>query len=191
MKVVAFNGSPRPEGNTALLLNTVLAVLKTKDIDTELVPVGGRRVQGCLACMKCAENKDGRCVVTDDPLNEYLDQMKQADGVILGSPVYFADVSAHMKALIERAGMVARVNGDVLKHKVGASVAAVRRAGSIHAFDSMNHFFLIGQMIVVGSSYWNMGFGRAAGEVKDDREGLEVMETLGRNMAWLLEKIHA
>jgi multimeric flavodoxin WrbA len=190
MKVIAFNGSGRKNGNTALLLNTVLDELSRKGIETELVQLAGKAPQGCIACYKCFENKDRKCAVTTDKLNEYLAKMIKADGILLGSPVYFADATANIKALIERCGMVAFANGGLFIRKVGASVVAVRRAGAIHAFDTLNHLFLHGQMIIVGSSYWNVGIGRNPGQVKEDEEGIQTMQTLGKNMAWLLEKIH-
>ncbi len=189
MKVVAFNGSPRAKGNTAILLNTVLDELKNEGIETELVSLAGKAIPGCRACFKCFEKADGHCAVTDDRVNDYIDKMRAADGILLGSPTYFSDVTAGMKALIERAGMTARANPEILRRKVGAGVVAVRRAGAMHAFTSLNLFFLIGEMIVVGSSYWNIGIGREPGEVEKDAEGIETMKTLGRNMAWLLKRI--
>jgi multimeric flavodoxin WrbA len=191
MKVVAFNGSPRKDGNTETLVRHVFRVLEAEGIGTELVQVGGNPLRGCIACYRCFENKDRRCAVTDDALNGYLAKMVEADGIILASPTYFADVSAEMKALIDRAGLVAKANGDLFQRKVGAAVVAVRRAGAIHAFDTMNHFFLIGQMIVPGSSYWNLGFGLQKGDVANDDEGMRTMETLGQNIAWLLKKVRA
>ena len=190
MKVVAFNGSARKDGNTAILIRHVFGELAKEDIDTELVQLSGRRIHGCIACMKCYENKDQRCSVKDDMANECIEKMLEADGIILGSPTYFANVSTEMKALIDRGGMVSRANGDMLARKVGAAVVAVRRAGSIHVFNSMNHFFFIGQMIVPGSSYWNLGIGRQKGEVEKDDEGIKTMQDLGRNMAWLLDKLN-
>ena len=189
MKVIAFNGSARKTGNTTILLNFVLDELKKKKIETELIQLAGKPLQGCIACYKCFQNKDKRCAVKKDALNEYLQKMIEADGILLGSPTYFADISAGMKALIERCGMVSRANGDLLKRKVGAGVVAVRRVGAIHAFSSLNYFFLIGQMIVPGSSYWNVAIGRDPGEVKNDEEGVQTMKTLGVNMAWLLKKL--
>jgi multimeric flavodoxin WrbA len=115
--------------------------------------------------------------------------MKGADAILLGSPTYFADVSSEMKALMDRCGMVSRANGDLFKRKLGAAVVAARRAGAIHVFDSINHFFLIGQMIVVGSNYWNIGMGREKEEVAKDEEGMQTMRVLGQNMAWLLKKM--
>ena len=190
MKVVAFNGSARAKGNTAILLNVVLDELGKEGIETELVTLAGKSIPGCRACYKCFEKADGHCVVTGDIVNECIDKMRAADGILLGSPTYFSDITAGMKALIERAGMTSRANKDMLKRKVGAGVVAVRRAGAIHAFNSLNLFFLIGQMIIVGSNYWNIGIGREAGEVEKDNEGIQTMKVLGQNMAWLLKKLH-
>lgn len=190
MKVVAFNGSAREDGNTAILLRAVLSELEKEGIETELIQLAGKPIQGCTACFECFKTMDGTCAVDDDELNEYLAKMIAADGILLGSPTYFSDVSANMKALIERCGMVSRAGGDLLKRKVGAAVVAVRRAGAIHAFSSMNYFFTIGQMIIPGSSYWNVGIGLEAGEVQNDEEGIQTMKTLGINMAWLLKKLH-
>jgi multimeric flavodoxin WrbA len=189
MKVIAFNGSARKDGNTAILINQVFSELKKQDIETEMIQLSGQKIRGCIACYKCFDNKDQRCSVKDDVVNECIEKMLQADGIILASPTYFADVSSELKALIDRAGLVARANDDMLRRKVGAAIVAVRRAGSIHAFDSINHFFLISQMIIPGSSYWNIGIGREIGDVEKDEEGLQTMKALGRNMAWLLKKI--
>jgi len=189
MKVVAFNGSARKDGNTAILIGYVFGELEKEGIKTELVQLAGSRIHGCIACMQCFENKDQRCSVKDDILNHCIEKMLDADGIILGSPTYFANVSTEMKALIDRAGMVSRANSDMLARKAGAAVVAVRRAGAIHVFNSINHFFFIGQMIVPGSSYWNIGMGRQKGEVEKDEEGIQTMKNLGRNMAWLLKKL--
>lgn len=190
MKVVAISGSARKDGNTAILLGYVLKELEGEGIETELVQLAGKKIHGCIACGKCWENKDGRCAVDNDVLNSCLEKMTQADGILLGSPTYFTDVSTEMKALIDRSGFVARANGHLFKHKVGAAVVAVRRAGSIHVFDTINHFFLISQMIVPGSIYWNMGFGLDKGDVEKDEEGIKTMQALGQNMAWLLKKLN-
>ena len=190
MKVVAFSGSARKNGNTAILINYVLRELEQEGIETELVQLAGKKIRGCIACMKCWENKDQRCSVTNDVLNECIEKMIAADGIILGSPTYFANVSTEMKALIDRAGMTSLANDRMFKRKVGAAVVAVRRGGAVHVFNSINHFFFIGQMIVPGSIYWNMGFGLDKGEVEKDDEGVSTMEELGKNMAWLLKKIH-
>ncbi len=189
MKVIAFNGSVRKEGNTAILLNLVLDELKAEGIETELYSLAGKPIQGCIACFKCFEKKNRRCNVEKDIVNECIQKMDEADGILLGSPTYFADVSAGMKSLIERGGMVGRANQDMYKRKVGAAVVAVRRAGAIHVFNSLNYFFTINEMIVPGSSYWNVGIGRQPGEVNSDAEGVQTMKNLGKNMAWLMKKI--
>ncbi|MCK9294401.1 MAG: flavodoxin family protein [Desulfobulbaceae bacterium] len=191
MKVVAFNGSARKGGNTATLLKQVLEEIAREGIETELIELAGRAVPGCIACYKCFERKNQQCAVDNDIINEAIAKMREADGILLGSPTYFADVSASMKGLIERCGMVSRANGDMFKRKAGAGVVAVRRAGASHVFSSLNNFFTIGQMIIVGSSYWNIGIGRDPGEVLNDQEGIKTMQDLGRNMAWLIKKINA
>lgn len=190
MKALAINASARINGNTAVLLKHVTDELEKEGITTEIVQLGGKKVNGCIACYKCFEAKNGRCAVEDDFANECIAKMREADAIILGSPTYFADCTAAMKALIERAGFVARANGDMFKLKVGAAVVSVRRAGAIHAFDSINHFFTITQMIIVGSSYWNIGIGREKGEVEKDEEGLSTMGTLGKNIAWVMKKLN-
>ena len=184
--VVAFSGSARKDGNTALLAKTVLARLKEAGVRTELVQLAGKPIRGCR---KCFERQDRKCAIANDVVNDCIAKMIDADGVILASPTYFADASPEIMSLACRAGMVARANGHLFKRKAGAAVVAVRRAGAIHAFDSLNHFFTISQMIIVGSSYWNIGFGREKGEAKNDAEGLETMRTLGDNMAWLIKKL--
>ena len=189
MKVVAFNGSPRKEGNTAVMLKIVLAELETHGIETELVQIGNNSVHGCTGCRQCRQLQGHKCVIDGDFVNSAIEKMVEADGIILGTPTYFSDVTTEMKALIDRAGVVCRANGDLLARKVGAGVVVARRAGSLHAFDTLNHFFLIEQMIVVGSSYWNIALGGNAGEVNTDQEGVSTMKTLGQNMAWLLEKL--
>jgi multimeric flavodoxin WrbA len=189
LKVIAFNGSARKDGNTARLVNYVFDELNSAGIETELVQLAGKHPHGCIACYQCFEKKNQRCAVDTDCINDCIEKMKAADGIILASPTYFADVSTETKALIDRAGMTSRANGDMFRRKVGAAVVAHRRGGAIHVFDSINHFFTIGQMIVVGSSYWNFGVGREKGEVAQDQEGVETMKVLGRNMAWLLKKI--
>jgi multimeric flavodoxin WrbA len=190
MKAVAFCGSARKNGNTAYLLNTVLESLAAQGIATELVELAGHEITGCKACYSCFKNKDQRCIIDKDCVNDCIAKMVDADIILLGSPTYFADLSSEMKALIDRSGMVGRANTDLYKRKLGAAVVAVRRAGAIHVFDSINHFFLIGQMIVVGSSYWNIGKGREKGEVAGDEEGIATMKTLGENIGWLAKKMH-
>lgn len=189
MKIVAFNGSARKGGNTAQLLNVVLDELKAAGMETELVELAGEAVPGCVACYKCFKNKDRRCAVTGDVVNACIEKMDAADAILLGSPVYFADTSAAMKALIERAGMVARANDHMYARKLGAGVVAVRRNGAYHTLSSLNAFFLISAMVVVGSTYWNQGVGREKGEVLKDEEGVKTMQVLGQNLAWALTKL--
>lgn len=191
MKVTAFNGSPRAEGNTSLLIGHVFNVLQSDGIETELVQVGGKLMHGCIACYQCFERKDMRCAVADDCVNSCIQKMVESDGIIIGSPTYFAALTPETKALIDRCGMVSRANGDVLKRKVGAAVVAARRGGAINVFDTINHFFTIGQMIVPGSNYWNIGIGRNIGDVDQDEEGVKTMKILGENMVWLLKKLQS
>ncbi len=189
MHVVAFNGSARKNGNTAGLIRHVLRALEKEGISTEHVQLGGSHIQGCLACYQCFEHKNRHCVVKEDMLNDHIDKMLAADGIILGSPTYFANVSTNIKSLIDRCGLVAKANEDMFARKVGAAVVAVRRSGAIHVFDSINHFFLISQMIIPGSTYWNIGQGMDPGDVEQDEEGKQTMHDLGMNMAWLLKKL--
>jgi multimeric flavodoxin WrbA len=190
MKVIAFNGSARKDGNTATLINLVLDELQKEGIDTELFQLAGKKIRGCKACFKCFEKKDKECIQKKDVLNECLDKMLGAEGIILGSPSYFGNVSTAMKALIERTGLVSIANDYMLKRKVGVPVVAVRRAGSVNVYNSINGLFALSQIIIPGSSYWNIGFGLNPGEVSKDDEGVQTMKTLGENMAWLLKKLH-
>jgi len=189
MKVIGFNGSARRDGNTAAMVKVVFAELEKQGIGTELYQMAGKKIRGCIACYKCFKNKDGHCAVTGDIVNECLDKMAEADGIVLGSPTYFANATPEIMALVCRAGMVAIANDAMLRRKVGAAVVAVRRSGANHAFNSLNHFFFISQMVVPGSRYWNMGLARDIGEFEKDEEGILTMEVLGQNMAWLLKKL--
>jgi multimeric flavodoxin WrbA len=187
MKVIAFNGSPRKDGNTGILIEKIFHELDKEGIGTELVHLSHKNIHGCIACYKCMENKDQRCAVNDDAVNEYIEKMSQADGVILGSPVYFMDVTPEMKALMDRVGFVSRANGGLYKNKVGSLVAAVRRAGAIHTVDTMSHFFMSMEMIIAGRA---IGVGRDKGDVEKDGEGLLSVKALGQKMAWLLKKLY-
>jgi multimeric flavodoxin WrbA len=191
MKAVAFNGSARKDGNTAILIKRVLRVLESEGFQTEFIQLAGEQIRGCNACRTCYTTKNKRCVIEDDKVNEYIGKMLEADAIILGSPVYFSMMTPEMKALIDRTGYVARANEDMFQRKVGAAVVAVRRAGGIPTFDAINHFFLISQMIIPGSSYWNIGIGMKKGDVESDEEGMKTMDDLGRNMAWLIKKLKA
>lgn len=190
MKVIGINGSPRSEGNTSIIIGEIFKELEKHGIETELVQLGGSAIRGCTACGACFKSKNGLCAMQGDVINDIIQKAADADGIILGSPVYFADVTPEMKAFIERAGMVASANGNLFKHKPGAAVMAVRRGGAVQAFDTMNHFLHYMQMYLVGASYWNMVYGKEIGEVEKDNEGMENMRVIGENMAWLLKKIN-
>lgn len=189
MYALAVNGSPRKGGNTELLLKEVLSELDNSGWETELVKVGGTAIRGCIACQKCFENKDNQCSVKKDKFNDYFAKMLRADAIILGSPTYFAAVSADLKALIERAGYVAYANNHAFSGKIGAAVVAVRRGGATHAYDTINHMFQMSRMILPGSTYWNMGFGLDKGEVVEDTEGMANMRHLGKSIDWLAKSI--
>jgi multimeric flavodoxin WrbA len=189
MKVLAINASPRKEGNTSILLQTVLEKINNHGIDTELFEVGPKAIAGCIGCYKCFKKKDQRCVQTQDIFNDLLEKMVAVEGILLGSPTYFCNVTSNMKSIIDRAGVVATANGKFFRQKVGAAVSAVRRAGSIPVLTSMNLFFLYNHMIIPGSDYWNLGTGFKPGDVEEDKEGLETMRQLGENMAWVLKKL--
>ncbi|MFX1297453.1 MAG: flavodoxin family protein [Promethearchaeota archaeon] len=189
MKVIAFNGSPRKNGNTKQAIEIVFEELVKEGIETEFIQLVDKKIQHCLSCYKCLKHKDNKCHGWDDDLNDLLAKMLDADGIILGSPTYFANVSSKIKALIDRAGLIAKVNGDSLKRKVGVGVIAARRQGACAVFSDLNFFFLCNEMIVPGSSYWNLGIGLKPGEIQDDNEGIQTFRNLGKNMAWLMKKI--
>ena len=186
MKALAINGSPRKGGNTEILLRKILEPLAAAGHKTDYVQVGGTRIRGCTACGACGRLQNKRCVIEDDIFNLAFAKMLEADAIVIGSPVYFADVTAETKALIDRAGRVARTNGGLLWRKIGAAAVAARRGGAIHAVDAINHLYLANQMVVPGSTYWNFGLGRDPGDVLADEEGLANMKDLGEQIAWLL-----
>jgi len=189
MKVVAFNGSPRKNGNTSILINHVLSKIEEAGIESELINIAGQIKRGCTACLKSRENLNKHCVFDDDIINEGIEKMIEAEGIIIGSPTYFASMTAETKALIDRAGYVVKGNGNLLRRKVGVAVSVARRAGSMNVFQAINNFFFINGMIVPGSIYWNIGIGREIGDVDSDEEGIQIMQELGTNMAWLMKKI--
>lgn len=186
-KIIAVNGSPRKDGNTAHMLNTVLEICAAASHSTELYQAGGRTVRGCMACGGCGNHK-GRCAI-DDWMNELYIKMAESDAILLGSPTYFADLTPELKAVIDRTGYVSRHDNNMFNRKLGAGITAVRRAGGIHVLNSINHFFLINDMIVPGSSYWNMSLARDIGDYENDGEGVGTMRRLGENIVWLLDKI--
>lgn len=188
MKVTAFNGSPNKEGNTYHAIRIVLDELEKEGIETEIIHVGNKVIRGCLACGKCRKNKDQKCV-TNDAVNEWIQRMIEADGILLGSPVHYSSIGATMKAFLDRAFYVAGNNRGLFRHKVGAAVVAVRRSGGLPAFDQLNHYFTYSEMIIPSSSYWNVIHGTATGEALQDAEGVQIMRVLGKNMAWLLKLV--
>ena len=187
MKVLGINGSSRKDGNTAIIIGKVFEELNKEDIETELIQLADYDIQPCRGCFACKGR--GNCVFAKDGFAYIFSQMVEADGIILGSPVYSADVSARMKAFLERGGVVVATNPGLLRHKVGASVAAVRRGGGMTTVDTMNHFMLNKEMIVVGSTYWNIVYGKNIGDVFSDDEGMANMHNLGGNMAWLIKRL--
>ena len=189
MKVVAFNGSPRTNGNTSILLNRVLEPIRQAGMETELIHLGGKPIHGCLSCYKCMDTKDKKCAITADSVNEYIRKMCEADAIILGSPTYFAGMTSELKALIDRAGFVSVANGRMFARKIGAGVVVHRRGGGTNVLDSINHMFLMSRMIVPGSTYWNFGVGLEKGDVEQDEEGLANMDDLGRTIVWLLQNL--
>jgi len=188
MKIIAFNASPRENGNTNNLIQHTLKTLQQEGIETELIQLGGQLIHGCTACGTCTKQQNKECKITTDNINTYIKKMTEADGIILGSPTYFSMMTPELKALIDRTGYVSRANGQLFKHKIGAAIVAVRRTGAMPTFDAINHFFLINEMIIPGSSYWNIGVGLKENDVEKDTEGMKTMETLGKNIAWLLKK---
>lgn len=189
MKVVAINGSPKAEGNTFHALNEVLEELRKEGIQGEIIHIGNKNIRGCLACGQCARNKDEKCVQKKDKVNDWIAKMKEADGILLGSPVYYASIAGTMKAFLDRAFYVSGANGGMFRHKVGASIAAVRRSGGLPAFNVLNNYLLYAEMIIPASNYWNVIHGARPGEVIQDEEGIQIMRVLGRNMAWLLKLV--
>lgn len=188
MKVVAFNGSPNKEGNTFHGIKMVADELQKEGIEVEIVHVGNKAIRGCLACNGCVRNQNEKCVIKDE-VNEWIQKMKEADGIILASPVHYASIGGTMKSFLDRAFYVTSVNKSMLRHKVGASVVAVRRAGGIPTFDQLNNYINYSEMLMPSSNYWNVINGTAPGEVKQDEEGKQIMRVLGKNMAWLMKLV--
>lgn len=189
MKVVAFNGSPRKEGNTYQAIKTVMDELDKAGIETEIIQVGHKAIQGCIACGKCSVNKNEQCSLPGDDVNEWIQKIKNADGVVFGSPVHYAGLGANMKAFLDRAFYVATANGGLFRHKVGAGVVALRRSGGVSAFDQLIHYIAYSEMLMPSSNYWNVIHGSVPGEALQDEEGLQIMRVLGKNMAWLLKLV--
>ncbi|MDR0835524.1 MAG: flavodoxin family protein, partial [Tannerella sp.] len=187
MKVIALNGSPHKNGNTAYALNVVGKALQDEGIDFEIVEIGGHHIHGCIGCEKCSENQDGKCSITNDLVNETVLKMKEADGIIIASPVYYSCIAGTMKCFLDRSFYVAAANGGWFRHKVGASVVAVRRTGGSMTFNALNHYLSVSEMLVPTSNYWNVIHGLEPGDAAHDAEGNQIMQMLGKNMAWMLK----
>lgn len=191
MKVIAFNGSPKRQGNTAQALQIVLGELQAAGIETELIQLGGQKVLGCLGCRKCMETKNKHCIRTDDDVNLYIDKMLEADGIIIGTPVYTSNVTAEVKAFIDRVCFVGKANDFMFQKKVGAPVIVATKGGATFAYSAINLMFGISQMITIGSIHWNMALGRDPGDIWKDEEGIRTFHVLGKNMSWLLQKLNS
>lgn len=189
MKVIIFNGSPNKEGNTYHGIKIVADELEREGIETEIIHVGNKSIRGCIACGYCTKNKNRKCAITTDPVNNWIEKMNDADGIILGSPVHYSSIAGTMKSFLDRSFRVAEANDSMLRHKVGAAVVAVRRAGGIPTFDQLNNYINHSEMIIPTSNYWNIINGRLPGEVMQDEEGIQIMRILGQNMAWLMKLI--
>ncbi len=189
MKVVAFNGSPKKKGNTYKSIEIVAKELEKENIEVEIIHVGNKVIRGCLACGGCSRNKNKKCVIDNDEVNEWIAKMKEADGIILGSPVYYSAIAGTMKSFLDRAFLVTSVNDGMLRHKVGASVVAVRRSGGVPVFDQLNNYINYSEMLMPTSNYWNVAYGRTPEEVLKDEEGMQIMRVLGKNMAWLMKLV--
>ncbi len=187
MKVIAINGSPRKEGNTATALAMVGEELKKEGIQFEIITIGHKLIHGCIGCYVCAKNQDEKCVFKDDIVNETIQKMKEADGIIIGSPVYFSGIAGTMKSFLDRAFVVAGTNGGLFRGKVGASVVAVRRSGGTMTFNSLNHYLNYCEMSIASSNYWSIIHGLAPKEAEQDSEGVQIMRVLGKNMAHILK----
>lgn len=189
MKVVAFNGSPNAKGNTWHALSMVTGELDKQGIATEIVHVGNKAVRGCLACGQCAKKRNEQCIQIEDPVNEWIQLMKEADGILLGSPVHYSAIAGTMKSFLDRAFYVTSMNNSMLRHKVGAAVVAVRRSGGLPTFNQLNNFLMYSEMLLPTSNYWNVIHGTRPGEAVNDAEGCQIMGVLGKNMAWLMHLV--
>lgn len=189
MNVIAINGSPKAEGNTYQALKLVTDELEKQGISTEIIHIGNKSIRGCLSCGGCAKNKNEKCVI-DDEVNKAVQKMKSADGIIIGTPVYYAGIAGTMKCFLDRAFYVAGANGGLFRHKVGASVVAVRRSGEVATFDQLNHYFTLAEMFLASSNYWNAIHGRLPGEVMKDEEGVQIMRVLGKNVSYLIKQLN-
>ena len=189
MNAIGICGSPREAGNTEILVKRCLGKLEENGIGTQFIPLRGKTIKPCIACMECSRNQDGTCAVKDDDFGEVYELIKQADIIVVGSPVYFGSATPETMALLDRAGYVSKMNGGLLSRKLGGPITVARRAGQNFTFAQLLYWFMINDMIVPGSSYWNIAFGRAQGDVENDEEALRTIDRFGENLAWLAEKL--
>jgi len=187
MKVMGISGSPRKKGNTEMAVRLALEEIERQGIDVEFVSLAGKEITPCNACMSC--KKSPKCVLEDD-FQPIFEKIVEAEGLLVGSPVYFGSATPETMALLDRLGYVARNNNNFLRHKVGGPVVVARRAGQNFTYAQLVFFYTINEMIVVGSTYWNIAFGREKGEVTDDAEGVETLRNFGKNVAWVLKKLY-
>ena len=190
MKVIAINGSPHSNGNTYQAINIVLEELKKENIDSEIIHVGNKKISGCLACNECFKKRNEECIIDEDIVNESIQKMKDADGILLASPVHYASVAGNMKSFLDRVFYTSGANKNLFRHKVGASLVAVRRSGGLNAFNELNNYLTYSEMIIPTSNYWNIIHGTKPGDIKEDEEGKQIMRILGKNMSWLLKVIY-
>jgi len=189
MRVLGVSGSPRRGGNTDILIQTALEVVAAEGMETDFLSLAERPVKPCIACGGCAKAEEVCCVQEDPAFEGIIDRFMAADGILVGSPVYFGSATPQTMSLLDRVGYVSRCKGSFLRRKVGAAIVVARRAGQNFTFAQLNYFFLISEMIVPGSTYWNIAFGRNKGEVSGDEEGIDTVKTLAANMAWLMKKL--
>ncbi|MDR2884120.1 MAG: flavodoxin family protein [Deferribacteraceae bacterium] len=191
MKVVAFNGSPNKEGNTAASLEIVAEELKKAGIEVEVIHIGNKAVRGCLACGTCGKKQNEQCAIATDDVNQWIQKAKEADGILFGAPVHFAGIAGTMKSFMDRLFYVCMSNNGLLRHKVGAAVVAVRRSGGVTSLDTLNHFLMFAEMIIPTSNYWNVIHGTSPKEATQDAEGVQIMQVLGKNMAWMMKLVES
>jgi len=190
MQVLGISGSPRKGGNTDIAIQAALEVLSSEGIETEFLSLADRPIQPCTACGRCAKEPEPRCVQDDPAFEGMIEKVDAADGILVGSPVYFGSATPQMMSLLDRVGYVSRMHGNkLLRRKAGAAIVVARRAGQNFTFAQLNYFFLIAEMVVPGSTYWNVAFGRQKGEINGDEEGMETIRNLAGNMAWVMKKL--
>ena len=191
MIIVAINGSSKPTGNTSIALSAVTDVLESQGIETQRINIGAKAIHGCVGCRTCPKKQNRQCRFEDHPVNEWRPSLFEADGLLIGSPVYYAGINGALKCLLDRAFFIAAFSGGLFRHKVGAAVCAVRRAGFVPAVDQINKYFMMSEMFIPSGNYWNGAYGMAPGEAAKDVEGIQNLRVLGGNMAWLMKQLDA